>query len=111
MATRNELKRKILNILHDIPETRNCDVLLTTEIWKRYNPKCLKFRQEDSRIYIAIDDLQKIPREDHVKRIRAKIQNDKKRPLHLRYLPTREEVAKQRKLNMAEWYVWSKSNS
>lgn len=45
-----------------------------------------------------------LPREDHIKRIRAKIQNEEKK-----FLPTTEEVRRQRKISEEDWRAWSKN--
>lgn len=54
---------------------------------------------------VELKNIMDLPREDNVKRIRAKFQNEKKM-----YLPTSLEVAKQRKISDEEWRAWSKSN-
>lgn len=62
---------------------------------------------EDKVVPVAMVELKNImdlPREDNVKRIRAKIQNEEKK-----YLPTSLEVAKQRKINEEDWRAWSKN--
>lgn len=102
----NELRKKIVDILETVPATRNCDVLLTTKIWEKYHQGRLLKREADGKIYVALDDLKYIPREDNIKRIRAKIQNEENL-----FLPTFESVAKKRKLNMQEWYNWAKINN
>jgi hypothetical protein len=92
------LKEKILKTLSLYPETRDCDIELTTRIWKEYYPKKLKYREADARYYVALDDLLLIPREDHIKRIRAVIQNEEHK-----YLPRKMEVRKKRKIAEEEW--------
>lgn len=97
------LKDKVLYILREIPETRNDDVLLTTEVWKRYFPQYIHTSMHPQRGELTFVELRAIfllPREDHVKRIRAAIQND---PVSRQYLPTRESVARQRKMNIETW--------
>jgi len=47
---------------------------------------------------VRLEYIKELPREDHVKRIRAKIQNEEGR-----LLPTRWEVAKQRKIEEQKW--------
>ncbi len=83
------LKKKVEYCLQNYPETRNSDVGLTIKIWQEF------YGVRDS---ILLYDLYRLPREDAVKRIRAKFQND----LHL-YLPTEWEIARQRKINYDVW--------
>lgn len=83
--------------LRDVKATRDSDIALTIEIWKRYFPT--KIQSLGSMMEcVNLKDLYDLPREDNVKRIRANIQNVKKL-----YLPTSWEVAKQRKIEENEW--------
>ena len=91
------LKIKVMRTLQEDPETRNNDVLLTIAIWKKYYPDLIRSTKNwDFGVYLS--DMFKLPREDHIKRIRAKIQNEE-----YRFIPTDEKVAKQRKLNIERW--------
>jgi len=92
------LKQKILRMLASYPETRDCDIELTTRIWKEYYQTKLKLREADARYYVALDDLFVIPREDHIKRIRAVIQN-----VEHKYLPRKMEVRRKRKIAEEVW--------
>lgn len=83
------LEQKVERILTDYPQTRNSDVELTIKIWEVYHGV------GDS---VKTRDIFSLPREDNVKRIRARIQNDQHR-----LLPTSEQVAKQRKWNIQVW--------
>ena len=91
------LKAMVENVLRDIPETRNSDITLTIEIWKRFYPE-KTIGGECSAVRFA--QLYELPREDNVKRARAYFQNDKRL-----YLPTSEAVAKARGINKDEWRV------
>lgn len=92
-----QIKTMVLKVLESQPETRNSDIALMIAIWKLYYPKSIKIgKSGDEGIWLK--DLHILPREDHVKRHRAKIQNEK----HL-YLPTDWAVAKQRKINEERW--------
>lgn len=84
------LRVMVENILASVPETRNSDILLTKTIWVRYF-KAEILTGKDGREYINIDSLWQLPREDHIKRIRAKIQNEDRL-----YLPTEKSVFLQR---------------
>lgn len=83
--------------LEAVPATRDSDILLTTEIWKRYYPSFIK-KGKTGEEGIWLKDLNALPREDHVKRYRAKLQNEK-----YLFLPTSWVVAKQRKINEERW--------
>lgn len=91
------LADKVLRCLQKYPDTRNSDMLLTRAVWFEFYPS-LGF-QHNGKLSHYDEDLMKLPREDNVKRIRAKIQNDS----HL-LLPTSLSVIKRRKLNEKEWY-------
>lgn len=89
------LRNKILHCLEKYPSTRNSDIELTAKIWHDFhNSKIVEINSEQ---YIKINDLFELPREDHVKRIRAKIQNEEKK-----FLPL-EKIAKQRELLREDW--------
>lgn len=92
-----DLKSKIEWCLKNIPETRNSDIDLTREIWRRFYPQKIK-SLDGIREYVDLIDLFELPREDAIKRIRATIQNEEKK-----FPPTSWEVARQRKWNEAEW--------
>jgi hypothetical protein len=98
MAKRGELQGQVESCLRRFPKTRNSDVELTIRIWKEYFSQRIIEREKDGKEYVAIRDLFDLPREDNVKRIRAKFQND-----FGRYLPTSLEVVKQRRINEGEW--------
>lgn len=95
---KGQLKQRILKILAQFPETRNCDIKLTTRIWKEYYPSRLKFRDVDQQYYVSLDSIFLLPREDHIKRIRAVIQNEEHK-----YLPTDLSVRKKRKISEEVW--------
>lgn len=94
-----QLKQKVKKMLALYPETRNSDVELTLRIWKEYYPMRILKREKDGKDYVALTDLFDLPREDNIKRLRAKIQNEE-----FLYLPTSKKVAEQRKINMDRWY-------
>ena len=53
---------------------------------------------------IELATVMDMPREDNIKRVRAKIQNEEKK-----YLPTNLEVARQRKIAEEDWKAWSRN--
>ena len=90
--SKTTLKDQVEFVLKNAPETRNDDVHLTIGVWVAY----YKFFLEGDRLPLM--NLKKLPREDHVKRIRATIQNKEKR-----LLPTDPAVAKRRGWAEADW--------
>lgn len=82
-------------ILAKNPATRNSDILLTLTIWHQYYREELKV--ENDKWYVSFDALQFLPREDHIGRVRRKIQEKGKYP------PTNLEVAKKRGFEEEDW--------
>lgn len=97
MTKINYLKRQVLKTLEEVPETRDSDITLMLEIWKRYYPEKLVTGAAGT-LAVRLSDLYNLPREDNVKRIRAHFQNDQ-----LKFLPTYLAVAKQRRINEEVW--------
>lgn len=91
------LKKQVTDILRDVPESRNSDITLMIEIWKKFFPQFIK-KGASGEHGIWLQDLYKLPREDNVKRLRAHTQN-----VEGKYLPTLWSVAKQRKIKEVEW--------
>lgn len=112
----SELTKQILEVLENTPASRDSDQYLTLCIWNRYYPRYIKNEEtvidvvdgkEVTAIvkYVALKDIMNLPREDNIKRIRAKIQNEQNK-----FLPTSWAVAKQRKINETVWRDWARSN-
>ena len=97
MAKRLKLSNMVESVLETIPESRDSDITLTIEIWKRFYPDKIKIAK-NGEYGVYLNDLFTLPREDAIKRHRAKIQND-----FMKFLPTTLEVARQRKLNEEVW--------
>ena len=97
MAKRGEVTKYVEKCLQDFPETRNSDVELTIRIWKEFFGQRI-FNSPRNVPAIELHNLFDLPREDHVKRIRAKFQNDEGK-----YLPTTWKVAKQRQIEEGKW--------
>lgn len=100
------LKDKILFCLEKYSSSRNSDTLLKLKIWYEfYNSKGFI---HNGRMAHYDDDHFDLPGDDDVKRIRAKIQNNKTNP---RFLPTDEKIInarRQRELKYRE--IFSPSN-
>lgn len=99
LYSKGQLRLQILRVLEDEPETRNCDILLTIKIWVRFYPGLID-KNSDGKWAVRLKNIFELPREDNIKRIRAKIQNEE-----WKFLPTRWEVAKRRKLEEDRWRV------
>jgi len=93
------LKSEVRHILLNYPATRNSDILLTIQLWKTFHDGQLITGKDGTSKYINIETLFDLPREDHIKRYRAFIQNKEGC-----YLPTDPKILKERKINLnAEW--------
>jgi hypothetical protein len=99
MASKVKLRDMVETVLKDNEETRNSDIKLTIAIWIKYYPDYVLDTSQGDKSGIFLDALFILPREDNVKRIRAKIQNEEKK-----YLPTDPEVRRKRKISEEEWY-------
>lgn len=93
-----KLDAKVRAVLADDLESRNSDITLTIAVWLRFESDKIVKNISTGRRYVALDDLFTLPREDNIKRVRAKIQNDEKK-----YVPTRLDVALKRKWLEGEW--------
>lgn len=89
------LKRVVEELLARWPATRNSDIDLTLSLWHQYYNDDL--RQIDNRWFVSFEALQYLPREDHIGRVRRKIQESGKYP------PTNEQVARDRGWQEEEW--------
>lgn len=99
------IKGQVEWVLANKSDSRNSDVTLMVELWKRFYPKYIK--QGSSGEYgVWLRDLHELPLEDTIGRMRRVFQNDL-----LKYLPTSREVAEQRKLNMEMWHSFMKNNN
>lgn len=86
-------------VLRDDEETRNSDIKLTIAIWREFYPNYVLDTSQGDKSGIFLDALFILPREDNIKRIRAKIQNEENK-----YLPTDPNVRKKRKISEEAWY-------
>jgi len=101
MPSKVKLRDMVETVLKDVEETRNSDIKLTIAIWIKYYPDHVLNTSRGDKTGIFLESLYKLPREDNVKRIRAKIQNDEKK-----YLPTDPDVRRKRKISEEEWYSY-----
>lgn len=96
------LQDHIIAVLKDFPQSRNSDVVLMIEIVKRYYPKETINGEGTG---IRLTTLFRLPREDNIKRIRAKIQNEQGL-----FLPTSQEVRKKRGIKEEAWLNYVSNN-
>ena len=105
------IRKQILYCLEQYPNTRNDDIDLTIKVWQNFPPlneatgKNVKIHYSEisNKYYIALEDLHWLQREDHIKRIRADIQNKDKL-----WLPTNPRVAEFRKKDGRGESLWKK---
>ena len=90
------IKAKVEYILEEFSETRNSDIELMIKIIKFYYPNYI-YETHCGNKAVCLSALHDLPREDHIKRIRAKFNSVGK------YLPTEWEVAKARRINEEVW--------
>lgn len=90
-----KLKDQVEWCLKNIPSTRDSDIKLTLNIWWRFFPKSIK--QIDGEYFVRAKDMYDLPREDNVKRIRAKFNEQGE------YLTDKPQIRKQRKQKEIEW--------
>lgn len=95
---KNVLKKQILEVLKEYPQSRDSDQWLTIKIWAKYYPSRIHLNELTNDKYIFLKDIMEMPREDNVKRIRAVIQNEENK-----FLPTSLKVVKKRKINEQKW--------
>lgn len=95
MANAKTVKAMVEVVLRNEPETRNSDVLLTRRIWERYYPQRIVDTPRGPAV--LLESLMDLPREDNIKRIRAKF-NEKGK-----YYPTDWKVAQARGIQENEW--------
>ena len=94
------LKGMVRSILEDVPATRNSDITLMIEVWKRFYPQRVFISALNNYEGIRLSDLYDLPREDNIKRVRAQFQNVKKL-----YLPTDLKIAQRRGIKEDDWRV------
>lgn len=93
---KHTLERMVWSVLKHFPETRNSDITLTQQVWKSFYPQYLL--EQNGKTYINIENLFNVPREDNIKRIRAKIQN-----VDRQWLPTDVKIFIKRIEMSEEW--------
>lgn len=98
-----KLQEKIEHCLEKYPDTRNSDILLTRSVWHEFHNSSIFIHNGRPAVYA--EDLMDLPREDHVKRLRARLNSKGK------YLPTNEGVLKKRRLLEKQWHNKMSNNN
>ena len=92
------LQQQVEHCLQIHPDTRNSDIKLTIAVWQTFYAGHLVDTVAGK--VILVDDLYILPREDNIKRVRARLQSAGK------FLPTEWEVAKKRQINRQVWEAY-----
>lgn len=87
---------KVEHCLDKHPTTRDSDAMLTWALWHTYYPHLLF--QVGGDHAVLLKNLSKLPSQDSIKRVRAKIQNEQKR-----FMPTDVKVLRRRGQKINEW--------
>ena len=95
-----KLKDQVEIILKDYPKTRDSDITLMIEIWKKFYKAHIKVASNNE-FGIYLSSLYTLPTQERIKRVRAIVQNDEHR-----FLPTEEKVRRQRRISEDEWKTW-----
>lgn len=110
---KNELYTKVETVLEADPQSRDDDVRLWIMVARKFYSQYIFKRTisevippsvlEVSRQSIFLRDILKLPKQYDVQRYRTHIQNVEKR-----FLPTKIEVVKARRMNEQVWYLLMK---
>lgn len=96
MVKIKNLDFQVRTVLQKDERSRNSDIRLMQILWYFYYRD--KLVEIDGKWFVALETLYDLPREDNIKRIRAKIQNEERL-----YLPTDPAIAKKRGWLEDEW--------
>jgi hypothetical protein len=94
---KEDLIYQVKSMLSIFPDARNSDITLTIKLWENFYPSMIHNSERLGEV-VRIIDLFDLPREDNIKRIRAKIQNEERL-----YLPTDIKVFVERARASDEW--------
>lgn len=96
-GNRKEIKKLVTYILHYFPHTRDSDTDLAIKLWQEFYPQHFEGNMMD------VQALHELPSIKTISRVRRDVQNREGR-----YLPTKWEVAKKRKIAQDEWKEWAR---
>ncbi len=107
LKIKSTLKEKVLFCLEKNIDARNSDIDLSIMIWRLFYDAISNLEDSWGCSYecIKLNDMNRIPLESEIKRVRASIQNKEHR-----YLPTLKRVLKNRKIWEQKWYQESFNN-
>ncbi len=95
------LTAQVENVLKFHPHTRNSDIALTIEVWKAgYGHLITMAGVNGDAGFVALKALYELPREDNIKRIRAKFNAQGL------YWPTDLKIARARGIQEDKWRVF-----
>lgn len=97
MKHSSDLYKQVYSVLKHYPETRNSDIALMIKLWNVFYPDNI-FIDHEKFDYVRVKDLYQLPREDHIKRYRAEIQN-----VRGIFLPTNIDILMERIKLSKEW--------
>ena len=90
-----KLKDEVETILRDYPKSRDSDINLMLLIWTKFYPH--KIYSKDGIYSVRLKDIHDLPREDHIKRYRAKFNQQGL------YLSSNPAIIKKRKQQSEKW--------
>lgn len=96
MGRINTLESQVLKVLEKDEASRNSDIRLMQVLWYTYYREHIT--EINGKYFIEIGSLKTLPREDNIKRVRAKIQNVQKK-----FPPTDPAVAIKRGWEIDTW--------
>ena len=99
-----KLKDQVEIILKDYPKTRDSDVTLTIEIWKKFYKAHIKVAS-NGELGIYLKSLYSLPKAYDIQRYRAMINAEG------RFLPTDSRVRRKRRINEEMWRAYVNSNT
>lgn len=110
------LRPMVEAILKEYPKARDSDQWLTIKLWAVFYPQMMIVREFKAKDLsgkevdvveksVRLQDIMALPREDNIKRLRAKIQNEEHK-----YLPTTLEIAMKRRIEESVWRNYCRTN-
>jgi len=93
---KTKIREMIIYCLENFPETRNSDIALTLKVWQYFTDKVVWSEKTNSH-WVQIKDLFDLPREDHIKRVRASLNAVGM------FMPTDPKVIEARNKSKKQW--------
>lgn len=73
--SKTNLKKQVEHCLQKHPSSRDCDQKLTLYVWIEFYPQFIT-RDENEKRQVRLVDILQLPREDNIKRIRARFNQE-----------------------------------